>query len=448
MNKGLPPKGGLREGTLAGVTCRHGGAVLAVLGLVSLFGLAGVGQNTVARAGQSEILVGCMFPMTGPGGLYGQDSAAAIQLALDEVNARGGGAGLPVRVVLEDSKSKPAFAVRIAERFIHEDKVDFLCGAVSSAVGLAVSEVARRNRTIFIGTDHASSRLTLENFHPYYFRLSNNTYQSMAAGALYLADLQKAEGWKTIAFVGPDYEYGHIMWDDLRSKLDELKVRYEIVGEFWPKLYEPDFTAYITAIQRLGPDIVVGGHWGGDAVAFIRQGRAYGLFESVRFFNFDAGGNYEVMAALGADMPLGLVLSARHHNNWPDTARNRDFVARFHGATGRYPSYAAEGAYAGILAIAAAVDALGNAEDTEGLIAALENLALKLPEDPEGFTSYIDPLTHQIVQMQAIGEVVANSDYPPATTMLGNWKVFSAELLMPSPEVLSQRLSQAAYAMD
>ncbi|MGF1609423.1 MAG: ABC transporter substrate-binding protein [Kiloniellales bacterium] len=447
MNKGLPPKCGWRDGLLTGITRRQGGAALVALGL-SLFPAPAAMWDRAARAGQAEVLVGCMFPMTGPGGLYGQDSAAAIQLALDEVNARGGAAGLPVRALIEDSKSKPAFAVRIAERFIHEEQVDFLCGAVSSAVGLAVSEVARRNRKIFIGTDHASSRLTLENFHPYYFRLSNNTYQSMAAGALYLADLQRTEDWETVAFVGPDYEYGHIMWDDLRSKLDELNVRYQVVGEFWPKLYEPDFTAYITAILRLAPDVVVGGHWGGDAVAFIRQGKAYGLFESVRFFNFDAGGNYEVMAALGADMPLGLVLSARHHNNWPDTALNRDFVARFHEATGRYPSYAAEGAYAGILAIAAAVDSLGDAKDTEGLIETLENLSLKLPEDPEGFTSYIDPLTHQIVQMQAIGEVIANSDFPPATTMLGNWKVFPAELLMPSPEVLSRRLNQAAYAMD
>jgi len=406
--------------------------------------LAGTGA---ARADDSGgIKVGCMYPMTGRGSLYGKDSVAAIQIAVDEVNARGGAAGRPIRALFEDSKSKPAYAVRIAQRYIAEDHVDFLCGVVSSGVGLAVSEVARKNRTIFIGTDHASSRLTIENFHPYYFRVSNNTYQSMAAGALYLAELQARTEWKTIAFVGPDYEYGHIMWDDLRTRLDALGVAYSVVGEFWPKLYEPDFTPYIAAILRKPPDILVDGHWGGDAVAFIRQAKGYGFFEKVKFFNFDAGGNYEVMATLGDDMPLGLVLSARHHNNWPKTELNARFVGKFRAVTGRYPSYAAEGAYAGIIAITTAVDRVGNATDTEALIGAFESLRLKLPEDPAGFKSYMDPDTHQIVQAQAIGEVVPNTDFPPATTMLGNWRIYEADLLVPTLEEVRQRRLRARTA--
>ncbi|MFQ5785074.1 MAG: ABC transporter substrate-binding protein [Alphaproteobacteria bacterium] len=392
------------------------------------------------------VKVGCIYPMTGRGSLYGKDSVAAIRIAVDEVNARDEAAGKPIRVLFEDSKSKPAYAVRIAQQYIADDHVDFLCGVVSSGVGLAVSEVARENRTIFIGTDHASSRLTIENFHPYYFRVSNNTYQSMAAGALYLAELQAKTQWKTIAFVGPDYEYGHVMWDDLRTRLDALGVEYSVVGEFWPKLYEPDFTPYIAAVLRNPPDILVDGHWGGDAVAFIRQAKGYKLFEKVKFFNFDAGGNYELMAALGNDMPLGLVLSARHHNNWPKTEINRKFVEKFRAVTGRYPSYAAEGAYAGIMAIAAAVNRVGNAEDTEALIQALESLRLKLPEDPEGFTSYMDPDTHQIVQVQAIGEVVRNTDYPPATTMLGKWRIYEADLLVPTLEEVRQRRLRARTA--
>lgn len=416
------------------------------LAIVLLAGLWSGAPEIAAAAEPSAITIGCMYPMTGRGGLYGRDSVAAIEIAVGEINARSGAAGRPLQVLVEDSQSKPAFAVQIAERFIRENKVRFLCGVVSSAVGLAVSEVARERQTIFVGTDHASSRLTLENLHPYYFRVSNNTYQSMAAGGLYLADLQAKTGWKTLAFVGPDYEYGRVMWDDLRSKLDELGIRYTIVGEFWPKLYEPDFAPYIQAIRRAMPDILVNGHWGGDLVAFIRQAKAYDLFARTKFVNFDAGGNYEVMATLQDEMPLGLVLSSRHHNNWPDTELNRRFVQNFHAATGRYPSYAAEGAYAGIYAIAAVIDAVGNAEDTPALIQAFENLKLKLPEDPEGFMSYMDPITHQMVQVQAIGEVVRNTDYPPATTMLGNWKVYPAELLMPSPQVLRRRLVPAALA--
>jgi branched-chain amino acid transport system substrate-binding protein len=64
---------------------------------------------------------------------------------------------------------------------------------------------------------------------------------------------------------------------------------------------------------------------------------------------------------------------------------------------------------------------------------------IKLPKDPDNFESYIDPATHQIVQVQAIGIVERNTDFPPATTMLGQWKVYPAEMLMPSKELIQRR---------
>ena len=415
---------------------------MRTLALVALIvGLAADAPSARAQSA-AAIEIGCMFPMTGRGALYGHDSVAAIEMAVHEINAAGGAAGRRLRVHLADSQSKPAFAVSIARRFIDDAKVHFLCGVVSSSVGLAVSEVARERRTIFIGTDHASSRLTIENAHPYYFRVSNNAYQSMAAGALWLSELKRTRGWNTIAFIGPDYEYGRGMWADLRSKLAELGVAYEVAGDLWPKLYEPEFDAYIAELKRLKPDVIVNGHWGGDFVAFVRQAQALGLFNTGSVFaNFDAGGNYEVLAALGDDMPLGLVLSARHHVNWPDTERNRRFVETFRARTGRFPSYAAQGAYAGILAIAKAVEAVGNPDDTSALVRALEGMELELPEDPEGFRSRIDPVSHQIIQMQAIGTVVRDARFPPAATLLGNFQVYPAEQLLPSPQEIARRRS-------
>ncbi len=124
-------------------------------------------------------------------------------------------------------------------------------------------------------------------------------------------------------------------------------------------------------------------------------------------------------------MPLGLVLSARHHVNWPRTERNRQFVEKFRSRTGRYPSYAAEGAYAGILAIAKAVTAVGNPDDTDALIKALEGMELELPEDPDGFCSRIDPDTHQIIQMQAIGTVIRDDRYPARQGAFGQFRGLS-----------------------
>jgi branched-chain amino acid transport system substrate-binding protein len=247
---------------------------------------------------------------------------------------------------------------------------------------------------------------------------------------------QEMKGAKKIAYIGPDYAYGKDQIAELKYSLDKLGVKYEMVGEFWPKLYEPDYTSYITAIIKAKPDVLVSGFWGGDTVAFIKQAKAYGLFNKMKYFHPDGGGNYEVFSTLGAECPEGLIMSARHHNNWPETKENKDFVQKFKKATGRYPSYAAEGAYAGILVIAEAIRKVGNADDTEALIKAMEGMKIKLPEDPAGFTSYIDPKTHQMVQAQAIGVTVKNDKFPPAKYMLGKFKVYPADKLMATQEYI------------
>lgn len=379
------------------------------------------------------IKIGALYPMSGRGGLYGQDSEAAIKIALEEVNAKGLPGGKKLEVKITDDQSKPAYAVTVAKRYITEDHVKFLYGVVSSSVALAVTEVSKEYKTIFVGTDHAATDLTANAFQKYYFRASNNTFQSMMAGAMYLKEMKS---WKKIAYIGPDYAYGRDQLAELKYSLGKLGVKYEVVGEFWPKLYEPDYTSYITAILQAKPDVLVAGFWGGDTVAFIKQAKAYGLFGKMKYFHPDGGGNYEVFSALGADCPEGLIMSARHHNNWPDSKENKTFVQKFKKATGRYPSYAAEGAYAGIHLIADAIRKVGNADNTEALVKAMEGMKIKLPEDPSGFTSYIDPATHQIVQDQAIGITEKNDKFPPAKYMLGKFKVFPADKLMASKEYI------------
>lgn len=385
----------------------------------------------------ADATVACMYPMTGRPAAFGRDSIVAIRLALQELAQDPQAPRL--RVIIDDSRSKPSFALRLAEDFLDQDQADLLCGMVSSGVGRAVSRLARERKVILVGTDHASSRLTMEEAHRYYFRVSSDTWTSHAAGARYLKELQAQTGWQKLAFLGPDYEYGRVAWSDLRQALDQNGVDYEFSGGYWPKLYEPDYTLYIQALLESPPDVLVTSLWGGDFIAFIEQARTTDLFDTMRVANFDAGADYDTLVSLGEQPPEGLILSARHHLNWPQTAANRAFIDGFHELSGRYPGYSAQGAYAGIRVIARAVQEAGDAADTDALIAALEGMEIALPKDPPGYTSYIDPHRHQIIQAQAIGVPEANSDFPPAHTMLGGWTVYDAESLKPSPDLLQTR---------
>ncbi|MDB5960944.1 MAG: amino acid transporter substrate-binding protein [Massilia sp.] len=434
------------------VTCRFEWltrefAVSACIGASILLAASGEAQARIelgAPADQADAVVGCMFPLTGRGALYGRDSIGGIKVALADLQSQLGAKDAPkLRILIEDDRSKASFAQRIAEGYVSHDHARFLCGIISSGVAQAVSRVAKARQVLMIGTDHASSRLTIEEFHRYYFRLSNDTYSSMAAGARYLADLQKKTGWKRLVFLGSDYDYGHISWRDLRSNLDRLGVKYQVAGEYWTKLYEPDYSTYIEQVAKTKADIAVVGLWGGDFVTFIKQAASSGLNTKMRIANFDTGGSYDTLVSLGAEAPSGLILSARHHNNWPDTPRNRQFVADFHRLEGRYPTYVAQGAYSGIMAIGRALAIAGKQASTEKLISTLEGMKLNLPEDPQGYSSYIDPQTHQILQAQAIGEVVPNHDFPPAEVMLSNWTVYPAEDLRPPTDLIQKRRALA-----
>lgn len=443
---------------LCRIVWRIATAGMLMLGL-SVFGPvpAALAERLVLGASpqQADTTVGCIYPMTGRAAIYGEDGIAGIRLALKDI-AEGRVKGLPrreeageadyvfprLRVIVDDALSKSSYGRRLAEDFIDKDHVNFLCGMVSSGVAQEVSKLAGQRGIILIGTDHASSRLTMEAGHPHYFRVTNDSWTSNAAGARYLRDTRAQHPWKRIAILNPDYDYGHVSRDDFLAAMDELGLDYEVVAELWPKLYEPDYSSYIQALKDAKPDLVVTALWGGDYIAFLKQALAADLFSQMRVANFDTGANYDVLVALGDNPQPGLIGSARHLNNWPDTLANRRFVQAFHDMTGRYPTYAAEGAYSGIIAIAKAVAEVGNATEDAALIRALEGMRLTLPEDPEGYETVIDPLTHQALQAQAVGEPVPGTGFPPAKVMLGNIRAYDAEDLRPPAALVQARRSR------
>jgi branched-chain amino acid transport system substrate-binding protein len=411
--------------------------------LISIFAiqtlsLSGFSESAEINKNYKLVKIGCLYPLVGPGRLYGRDSIEAIKIAEEDIKRFWPSSNFKFEVIVGDTRSKTLRAVQIARNFINIENVDFLCGVVSSKIALSVTEIAKKNNVFFIGTDHASPRLVDEALHPYYFRLSNDARQSMQAGAKYISRYYNKKNDLKIAFIGPDYNYGYQAWSDLRAFLNKEGVDFEIVGEFFPKLFETDYNIYINALIDSKPDIVINGQWGQDFSAFIRQARRYNLFNKMTLMNFDAGGNYETLSDLGKDMPLGLVLSARHHVNWPKTKNNFSFVQKFREQVGRYPSYAAQGAYSGIIAIANVVNSSGGLSDKEKLRENFKNLVISLPEDPDGFASKMDPKSHQILQAQAIGITKNNTKYPPAKVMLGDWFVHYPSAQWPSAVISSE----------
>ena len=387
---------------------------------------------------EAELRVGCLYPLTGAAALWGRDAAAGIEMALDHVSK-----SYPqvprMRVYIADTMGKQYRSREIVQQLLQQRKVDVLCGVVNSNIALETSRLAKENQTLFLGAGHSTSRVSEEELHPWYFHLNNDARQSMYAGALYLKELQQKSGWKTIAYIGPDYEYGHQIWQQLTKSLDRLGVKYKVTDEYYSLLNETDYAAYIEAFSGQPSDILVNGHWTRDLVRFIEQANNARLFEKTQFVNFDTGGGYFVLDRLKDVLPENLVLSGRHHVNWPRTDRNMAYVAEFERRNKRLPTFVAQGAYSVFIALAEAWQQAPK-KDMASIRQTLEGLKLSLPEDPEGFQSWIDAETHQIMQVQAIGEtrvVLANEDGahgPVRNIRLNNWSVYyPADLAIEKP---------------
>lgn len=399
-----------------------------MLALFPLFSLAHA-EETSDRA----IKIGCLYPTTGPAGLYGRDSTVGIQIALDHVQNVYGAEAPQLDVLIEDTRSRSLRSLQITRTFIQEEGVDFLCGVLSSDIARLVAIEAAKAETFFIGAGHASPSLILNEGHPYYFRMNNGSRQAMLAGAQYIQEnYGNTDRPLKIAFLGPDYEHGYQAWGDLRGFLNQQGVAFDVVGEYWPKLFETDYNAHIRHLLQGEADIIINAQWGLDFVAFVRQAAQLGLFSKAAVMNFEGAGDFGVLGPLGDELPEGLVLSAHSHVNWPETAENRAFVEAFHSRAGRYPSFAALDAYAGILAIAQAVHTAGGVKDKEQLRHAFETLKIKLPEDPEGFVSFMDPASHQLMQVQAIGVTRRDTSFPPAAAILGDWHIYMPQEQWPT----------------
>jgi branched-chain amino acid transport system substrate-binding protein len=379
-----------------------------------------------AFAAGKPIKLGVLFVMSGPMGGYGKHGNQAVQLAVDEINAKGGILGRKVVAIFEDAKLDAETGARITKKYIVEDKVDFIIGPTSSGAAITVSKIATENKKILILTQAAANSMTDAQFSRYQFSVLSNAMMHSRSGAYYMA----SKPYKRWMCIGPNYNYGHESWAAFRDKLKELKPDIEIVGELWPKLMESDYTPFIKKIVEAKPDAVWSPLWGMDAVNFIKQALPFKLFDNIKFA-FPDGAALETLMPLGKDLPEGTFVAARYFFLTPDTEKNRNFVKTYYERFKEYPDYMAEETYAGVYFIKAAIERAGSI-NTEKIIKAVEREPLAW-ETPEGW-KIMRKEDHSVVEDVVWGETMYSEKYGFA--ILKNMQSIQAEEICRTPEEL------------
>ena len=102
------------------------------------------------------------------------------ELAVEEINAKGGVLGRKLEVVSRDDGGNPGDAVRAADELITREGVNILAGTFLSNIGLAVTEFAGKKKVFFLAAEPLTDKITWQNGNPYTFRLRATTYMQVA----------------------------------------------------------------------------------------------------------------------------------------------------------------------------------------------------------------------------------------------------------------------------
>ena len=254
--------------------------------------------------------LGLLLSATGAGANYSEGGIKAVTNAVAELNSRGGLLGKhPVELYLRDTQGKPDVAAREARDLITRANVSAVIGTWSSAEALAVEEVIHEYKVLQFSACSNSSRLTHENFSPWFFQYSPDTRMESGAIAVVLADLAKKNNWKTFVSIGQDYEWARAQQAGFLESFKKRAPDVKLVKELWFRIGETSFGPYISAIMATKPDFCFGAIAGKDNVTFIDQAKPTGFFRRTIY----PGGllSLSEMQELKGVLPRGMVGVAR-----------------------------------------------------------------------------------------------------------------------------------------
>ena len=381
---------------------RHRHWLVALLAAAALAPLPATAADTIK--------IGFPMPLSGPAAVYGVPVTKGAELAVADINAKGGVLGRKLELLPRDSKANADEAVRLARELIIKDNVDFLSGTLTSAEAPAVSTIAKENKVVFVAPVAKTTRLTApENLHPYIFRLaSNTTIEGHTAASL----MAKWGEVKRVATIAPDYAYGRDAVAAFVDHLKKLRPDIEIVDQQWPKLGEADFTAFITAQMGKKPDAVECNVFGGDFVTLAKQAGPLGYFKAINNRMVDGAevGTVDEAEALGADYPFGIISDAYDPVIWGEgePAEHKVFIENLKKAmNNQYGSGWAVMGYMAVVAISEGVKKAGSTE-SDKVSKALLGLSFDTPVGKRT----IDEKTHETLAGEFWSEMVKDPKSP------------------------------------
>lgn len=299
----------------------------SLLKTAALAGAAQIASPYVVTAWAADtVKIGMDDCLTGTYAATGKNEIIGAQLAVEEINAKGGILGRQVELLVEDSTSGDAgTAVQKARKLIDRDQVNFILGNVNSALAQAIANVAYEKNIIHIVPGGHTDSITGSNCHWNVFRVCNTTRMQTNSIAKVLFE-KYGKKWY---FITPDYAFGHTLQQGFEASLKEFGGT-EAGADLVP-LQTTDFSSYLIKAQAANPDVIIVLTSGDDMVNTLKQAVQFGLDK--RFHIAGAQQELEALAGLPPEARIGSWVFEWYWKQ-PNVPHVADFVAAVRKKTG------------------------------------------------------------------------------------------------------------------
>ncbi len=234
--------------------------VFAVVALIT-FSLA---------SAQAEILIAVAGPLSGQNISLGEQVQRGAQMAVADLNAKGGVRGQQIRLLVGDDACDPEQAVAVARKLVIDGAV-FVAGHVCSHSSIPASKVYEEAGVLMISPASTNPRLTDEG-GPNIFRVSGRDDQQGIVAGNYLAD---DWGDKKIAILHDNSTYGKGLADETRKQLNKRGVKEAMYLDYTPG--ESDYSRLVSRIGSASIDVMYVGGYSAEAGLILREASNQGL---------------------------------------------------------------------------------------------------------------------------------------------------------------------------
>jgi len=223
-----------------------------------------------ARAGAQTIKIGWAGPLTGDQAFFGKTWLNGLQMAIDEVNAKGGLFGRQLEIVALDDQADPKQATVVAQRLCDDSQVVAVVGHFNSGATLPAEPVYNKCRLLQV-TNSSNPRITALGFDTIFRSIANDSMQGAAPGVYAVDKL----GAKRVAILHDKQAFGQGVAAVFENTVKGKGATVTSVNGITHG--DVDFTAVLTKIRAENPDVVYFGGTAQDGGLILRQMRQMGL---------------------------------------------------------------------------------------------------------------------------------------------------------------------------